>query len=80
MALQGSAYTSLGALYYQVPGWPIAFGNDKKARQLLDKAILVNPGGLDSNYFYGDFLVHEKQYERASVVLNKALLEEIAAQ
>ncbi len=22
-ALDGSAYTSLGSLYYQVPGWPL---------------------------------------------------------
>ena len=25
-ALDGAAYTSLGALYYQVPGWPVGFG------------------------------------------------------
>ncbi|MGE3569502.1 MAG: hypothetical protein AB7G71_00235, partial [Burkholderiales bacterium] len=30
-ALGGSAYTSLGSLYYQVPGWPIGFGDDAKA-------------------------------------------------
>ena len=27
-ALDGAAYTSLGALYYQVPGWPLGFGDD----------------------------------------------------
>lgn len=37
-ALSGSAYTSLGSLYYQVPGWPIGFGDDKKALELLKKA------------------------------------------
>lgn len=31
-ALQGSAYTSLGALYDQVPGWPLSFGDqDRKS-------------------------------------------------
>lgn len=30
-ALTGSAYTSLGSLYYQVPGWPVGFGDDAKA-------------------------------------------------
>ena len=30
-ALDGSAYTSLGALYYQVPGWPVGFGDDEQA-------------------------------------------------
>ena len=42
-ALDGSAYTSLGSLYYQVPGWPIGFGNDEKARELLLKALEINP-------------------------------------
>lgn len=73
MAMKGSAYTSLGALYYQVPGWPIAFGSDKKARQLLEKALAINPDGIDSNYFYADFLVKEKEYARARSALQKAL-------
>lgn len=34
-ALQGSAYTSLGTLYDRVPGWPIGFGDEDKADQLL---------------------------------------------
>ena len=74
MALNGSAYTSLGALYYQVPSWPIAFGSSKKARQNLLKAIEVNPNGIDSNYFYGAFLAEEKEYDEARVALQKALL------
>lgn len=35
--LDGSAYTSLGSLYYKVPGWPIGFGDDDKAEQMLKK-------------------------------------------
>jgi len=73
MALQGSAYTSLGALYYQVPGWPVGFGSDKKAQTMLDKAVSINPDGLDSNYFYGDFLVQQKKYDAARERLNKAM-------
>ena len=73
MALNGSAYTSLGALYYQVPSWPIAFGSSKKARKLLEKAIEVNPDGIDSNYFYGAFLVEEKDYDSARQMLTKAM-------
>ncbi len=44
-ALQGSAYTSLGSLYYQVPGWPMGFGDDDKADQLLQQALALNPAG-----------------------------------
>jgi tetratricopeptide (TPR) repeat protein len=73
MALQGSVYTSLGALYYQVPGWPVGFGSDKKAQKMLDKAVTINPDGLDSNYFYGDFLVQQKKYDAARERLNKAM-------
>lgn len=72
-ALDGSAYTSLGALYYQVPGWPIAFGSDKKARELLQQAVRINPDGIDSNYFFGEFLFEEKEYARAKERLERAL-------
>jgi tetratricopeptide (TPR) repeat protein len=58
-ALQGSALTSLGALYYQVPGWPVGFGSRSKARTLLEAALKIDPDGIDSNYFYADFLFSE---------------------
>lgn len=72
-ALNGSAYTSLGSLYYKVPGWPIGFGSDKKARKNLETALTINPNGIDPNYFYGDFLYEEGEYAKANQVLNKAL-------
>jgi tetratricopeptide (TPR) repeat protein len=72
-ALEGSAYTSLGSLYYQVPGWPIGFGNDDKARELLHKALALNPDGIDPNYFLGDFLYRQGDYPGAREALQKAL-------
>ncbi|MDX2412170.1 MAG: hypothetical protein QNK16_07975 [Woeseiaceae bacterium] len=71
-ALNGSAYTSLGTLYASVPGWPVGFGNDKKAAKMLQKAIEINPDGIDSNYFYADYLLQEKQYKKAEEYLVKA--------
>lgn len=71
-ALNGSAYTSLGTLYFNVPGWPIGFGNNKKAEELLLKAIDLNPNGIDSNYFFGDYLIQEKRYQDAKTYLLKA--------
>lgn len=71
-ALQGSAYTSLGSLYYQVPGWPIGFGDDEKAEELLKKALEVNPDGIDSNYFYGSYLIEAERYSEAREYLLKA--------
>ncbi len=72
-ALNGSATTSLGALYYQVPGWPLGFGNKETARSYLEKSVQMNPDGLDSNYFYGDFLLGRKEYQKAAEVLEHAL-------
>ena len=72
-ALSGSAYTSLGSLYYQVPGWPIGFGNDAKARELLEKALALNPDGIDPNYFLGDFLYRQRDYDGARKALERAM-------
>lgn len=72
LALDGSAYTSLGALYYQVPGWPLGFGNRKEAEKLLLRALEINPDGIDSNYFWGDYLVKQKRYAEARSALLKA--------
>ena len=72
VVLNGSVYTSLGSLYYQVPGWPIGFGSDAKAEQYLQKALEINPDGIDPNYFYGDFLLEEGKYADAIRYLEKA--------
>lgn len=72
-SLGGSVMTSLGALYYQVPGWPLGFGDKKKAREYLEKAVRINENGLDANYFYGDFLLERKEYAKAVSVLEHAL-------
>lgn len=71
-ALQGSAYTTLGSLYYQVPGFPVGFGDKAKARSFLRKALAINPNGIDPNYFYGDFLMGEGQYAEAIRALERA--------
>lgn len=72
-ALNGSAYTSLGSLYYKVPGWPIGFGDKKKARAYLEKALQMNPSGIDPNYFYADFLMEQGEYAKAREYFKKAL-------
>lgn len=72
-ALNGSAHTSLGSLYYQVPGWPISFGSDKKAEQQLTEALKINPRGIDPNYFYGDYLYQKGRYAAALQALQSAL-------
>ena len=72
-ALQGSAYNSLGVLYYKVPGWPVGFGDKAKAKELLQKALAINPKGIDPNFFYGEYLVEMKQPDQAVAFLDSAI-------
>jgi len=71
-SLDGSAYTSLGTLYYKVPGFPLGFGDHDKARQMLSKALELNPNGIDPNYFYAEFLFEQGEYAKALQYLDRA--------
>lgn len=72
-ALDGSAYNSLGVLYYKVPGWPLGFGDKDKARGLLQKALSINPQGIDPNYFYAEYLIESGNATQAEPYLEQAL-------
>jgi tetratricopeptide (TPR) repeat protein len=72
-ALGGSALNSLGVLYYKVPGWPVGFGDNKKAEALLQQALAINPDGIDANYFYADYLIYRNRKPEAVPYLEKAL-------
>ncbi len=72
-ALNGAIYTSLGALYYKVPGWPIGFGDKKLARKYLEKSLRMNPDGIDINYLYGEFLYQAGDYTKAKATLEHGL-------
>lgn len=67
------ALANLGFLYYQVPGFPIGFGSDKKARQFIEQSLAIAPDDIDANYFYGDFLAEKGQYQQAKKVLEHGL-------
>ena len=71
-ALDGSALTSLGSLYYKVPRFG-SFGDHKKAREYLERSLKINPAGIDQNYFYADFLYEEGEYAKALEYFKKAL-------
>jgi tetratricopeptide (TPR) repeat protein len=72
-AADGGAAMSLGVLYYKVPGSPIGFGDDDRARRLLKEALALDPNGLDANYFYGDYLLDQGDKKSAAAFLHKAL-------
>ena len=71
-ALNGGARTSLGVLYYQVPPWPVGFGNVNRAEKLLAESYEKHPSNLDVVYFYADFLHSQKRMKGARTLLHKA--------
>ncbi len=72
-ALQGSAHTSLATLYSKVPGFPIGFGSDKKAKDHFKQALAMNPTGIDANFFYAEYLADEGDRLQAIQHLKRAL-------
>jgi tetratricopeptide (TPR) repeat protein len=61
----GYAHGVLGQMYAKVPGWPVGYGDKKKAKEHLQKALAISPNGIDSNYFYAQFLFEQGEYELA---------------
>ncbi|MDO6565644.1 hypothetical protein Q4561_01105 [Alteromonas sp. 1_MG-2023] len=70
--LEGTALTVLAALYHNVPGWPVAFGSDKKAAGLFKKALTLFPNSMDTHYFYAEYLFDDGEYEEAAKHLKLA--------
>lgn len=70
---KGGAAMSLGVLYYKVPGSPIGFGDDARAGKLLKEALALDPGGMDANYFYADYLLDQGDKADARTYAMKAL-------
>jgi len=69
-----SAHAVLGSLYSKVPGWPIGFGDKKKADAHYTKALELSPNSIDSNFSYATYLFEKKEYARAKTYLEKAKL------
>jgi tetratricopeptide (TPR) repeat protein len=72
-ALDGSAYVTLGTLYYMAPKWPIGFGDEATARKMLQTALKISPDGIDSNYFYGDFLLSSNRLNEAEKYFKRTI-------
>jgi len=71
-ALEGAALVVLGTLYYMTPGWPISFGDEKKAESLFKRALKINPTGIDTNYFYADYLLTQEKLDSAQQYFKRA--------
>lgn len=71
-AEDGYAYGVLGTLYAKVPGWPLAFGDKKKADELLQKSVAIAPEGMNANYFYAKFLFDQGDIAHARIYIERA--------
>ncbi len=69
----GAIHANLGSLFAELPGFPLSFGDSEKARKHLQLALSESPDGMDSNYFYGDFLYRQGEPAKAIQALQKAL-------
>lgn len=72
-AADAGAATSLGVLYYRVPGFPFGWGDKDKARAYLEEAVRNAPNGRDAHYFYADFLYEQGEYRKAEHELKEGL-------
>lgn len=70
-ALDGAALTALGSMYFKVPRI-ISFGDHRKARAYLERALKVNPHGIDQNFVMAEFLAGTGEKTKALEYLKKA--------
>jgi len=66
------AHNALGILFHKVPGWPISYGDDRKAEAHFRKAVAAL-SCLDTHYRYGEFLMDEGRRDEARKHLEQAL-------
>ncbi|MDX8407891.1 MAG: hypothetical protein R8L58_05850 [Mariprofundaceae bacterium] len=72
--LETSIHTTLGSLYYQVPGWPLGYGDEDKALEHLNKALELSPDGLDAHFWMASYLWDEtRKYKEAADHFRKAI-------
>jgi tetratricopeptide (TPR) repeat protein len=78
-ALHGLGAANLGSLYCEAPKPPLSFGDMDLAKEYLERAVTLNPRGLDTNYFYGKCLHEMGEDVKAKAVLTKALAAPVQA-
>ncbi len=73
-AYAADAYSGLGSIYANVPGFPIGFGDKKKAREYFHKALAINAASMRVNVNYAQLLFKQDDYagalKHATVAIN----------
>jgi tetratricopeptide (TPR) repeat protein len=64
-AYASEAYSTLGSMYANMPGFPLAFGDKKKAREYFQKALAINSSSIGANVGYAQLLLKTDDYAGA---------------
>lgn len=64
-----AALASLGTLHSKVPGWPIGFGDDKKASKFFEEAEQAGAANLDFYMLYAEYALSNGDKEKALSLL-----------
>lgn len=64
-----AALASLGTLHSKVPGWPIGFGNDKKAKKFFEEAEQAGASSLDFYMMYTEYALSKGMKDKALSLL-----------
>jgi tetratricopeptide (TPR) repeat protein len=60
------AHRAMGRLYFELPGWPISFGDNKIALKHLQKAVELAPTSIANHIYLAQVLVKLGQKSEAS--------------
>lgn len=71
-AFSGYSQAFLGRLYVQLPSWPLSYGSNKKALELLQTALQIDPNSGANKYYYGVYLIENEEYQEAVQYLESA--------
>ena len=70
---RGSCFRIIGALYTQLPGFPVSIGDKQKAEEAFQKSFINGSGYGINQTLYAELHIARGDYKKARDVLEKAL-------
>ena len=71
--IRGMLEATLGALYFEVPGFPLGFGDRVAAEAHFRASLAADPANPESLFYYGDFLLAQHRDREAVASFRQAL-------
>lgn len=73
-----SVLTALGILYHKTPGGALGFGDEKRALAYLERALVIDPDGVDTNYSMAVYLAAKKRYAEAMTFIERGIASPVS--